>query len=231
MSVGELGPLLHVGSVYGKSVQGLPLRIFQPSSNPIRTLLMASMHGDESMGTVLLSECLRQLKAEDFWAAVIPAVNPDGVLAGTRCNGRGVDLNRNYPTTSWKSDLVYFRNNPNDPTSVALSPGVSAASEPETQALIDLVHKIKPQLIVSVHGFLGCIDDPSASSISKDIAQRTGMELVPDVDYATPGSFGSWCLEQSIPIITYELPQLSLAEMREIHNPVFMDLMTGFYEH
>jgi len=190
---------------------------------------MASIHGDESLTTVLLSQCLRSIEINALKVAVILVTNPDGVLAGTRCNARGVDLNRNFPSTNWSSEPVYYRNRPGDPQNIALSPGFEAGSEPETMALIDLVHTLKPKLIVSLHGFLACIDDPLNSSIARDMAERTGMALVPDVGYATPGSFGSWCKEQQIHIITYELPASSLYEVKKKHIPVLQDLITGFY--
>jgi protein MpaA len=124
---------------------------------------------------------------------------------------------------------VYYRNRPGTPQNIALSPGDVPGSESETKALIKLILEIKPSLIVSIHGFLGCMDDPDASSIAKDIAQRSGLELVPDVGYATPGSFGSWCKEQAIPIITYELPSQEITEMKRIHIPILKDLLTGRY--
>ena len=92
------------------------------------------------------------------------------------------------------------------------------------------MNDLKPDLVVSFHGFLACIDDPMSLDISKDIAGRTNMELVPDVGYKTPGSFGSWCAEQDIPIITYELPSLGIAELRQVHTPVIRDLLTGKYD-
>ncbi|NQV41267.1 MAG: murein tripeptide amidase MpaA [Candidatus Marinimicrobia bacterium] len=228
-SLSEYGPLTHQPRKYGYSEKGCVLEIFEPTAGLAQILIMGSIHGDESLSTVLLSECLRSLQAHELKSSVILAANPDGVLAGTRCNSRGVDLNRNYPTTNWAPDPVYYRNRPDTPQNIALSPGAMAGSEAETKALIELIQDIKPGLIVSIHGFLGCIDDPDASPIAQDIALRTGLDLVPDVGYATPGSFGSWCKEQTIPIITYELPSQDITELKQLHVPVLKDLCTGHY--
>jgi len=96
--------------------------------------------------------------------------------------------------------------------------------------LIQLIQEVKPRLVVSFHGSLACIDDPLGFQISRDIAARTNLELVPHIGYETPGSFGTWCAEQGIPIITYELPSLGINELREGHSAVIMDLLTGKYE-
>lgn len=225
----EYGSLNHHARVYGRSTNGLSLKIYEPSDLDANILLMGSIHGDEGLTTVLLSECLRSITSQELKAAVILCANPDGLLAGTRCNARGVDLNRNYPTANWQADPVFYRNRPEDPQNIPLSPGTKSGSESETQALIALIKSSKPKLIVSFHGFISCIDDPQSSRVAHDIAERTNLELVPDVGYATPGSFGSWCAEEQIPIITYELPSLGIVETRKIHLPVLRDLMTGHY--
>lgn len=222
---------MHPSRGYGYSESGTELQIYEPLGMTPEILVMGSIHGDESLATVLLSECLRSIKDHELQSAVILAANPDGVLAGTRCNARGVDLNRNYPTENWSADPVYYRNRPDTPQNIALSPGAIAASESETRALIKLIQSLKPRLVVSIHGFLGCMDDPDASPIAKDFAIRSGMEMVPDVGYATPGSFGSWCKEQAIPIITYELPSQDITEMKAVHNPILKDLIIGHYNH
>ncbi len=225
----EFGPLTHRARNFGYSQKGLPLEIFEPLSEPAKILIMGSIHGDESLSTVLLSECLRSIQADELKSSVILAANPDGVVAGTRCNSRGVDLNRNYPAKNWSSEPVYYRNRPDAPQNIALSPGEAAGSEAETKALMKLIQGLRPRLVVSLHGFLACIDDPDASPIARDIAARSGMELVPDVGYETPGSFGSWCKEQKIPVITYELPAIGLIEVKNIHIPILRDLMTGHF--
>lgn len=226
----ESGPLLHHSTIYGTSEKGTPLEVYFPERGTAEILLMGSIHGDESLSTVLLSECMRTLPVNDLVAAVVLSVNPDGVLAGTRCNSRGVDLNRNYPTANWSPNPVYYRNQLNGPRNIALSPGNCPGSEQETQALIQLIHRLKPRLIVSLHGFLGCIDDPDGSPIALDLAKRSAMQQVPDIGYATPGSFGSWCKEQGYPVITYELPVLNIQEMRAIHLPILKDLLTDHYQ-
>jgi murein peptide amidase A len=225
----EFGPLVYKVKQFGLSAKGLPLELIETASINPQILVVGSIHGDESLTTVLLSESLRSLGDQELRVNVVLAANPDGVLAGTRCNASGVDLNRNFPATNWSAEPVYYRNRPGDPQNIALSPGSKKGSEPETLALIELVESLKPQLIVSLHGFLACIDDPHASSIAKDMAERTGMELVPDVGYATPGSFGSWCKERGIPIITYELPASSITETKLKHLPVLRDLLAGHY--
>jgi protein MpaA len=211
VSADELGPLKYKSRIYGYSSKNIPLEIYEPLTAHAHILIIGSIHGDESMGTVLLSECLRAFTQNELTASVILSANPDGILAGTRCNARGVDLNRNFPAKNWSADPVYYRNRPGDTQNIALSPGETGGSEPETGSLISLIEAQNPKLIVSLHGFLACIDDP-------------------DVGYSTPGSFGSWCAEKRIPIITYEFPAINITELKRNHNPVLKDLMTGYYD-
>ena len=228
-SLTEIGVLQHRSRVYGKSENSINLELFEPFTAVPEILIMGSIHGDESLSTVLLSQCLRSMDPPDLKAAVILAANPDGVLAGIRANANGVDLNRNFPAANWAPDLVYYRNHQDQPQNIPLSPGLQAGSESETQAILKLLASLQPKLIVSLHGFLGCIDDPLSSRVGQDIAERTKLDLVPNVGYETPGSFGSWCAEQGVPIITYELPAQGMPQLRELHIPVLRDLMDGYY--
>jgi protein MpaA len=187
---------------------------------------MASVHGDESETTVVLSEALRSIRREDLKNAVILCANPDGVLRGTRGNARGVDLNRNLPTSNWSPELVHYKSLVDDPQDIALSPGAEPGSEPETTALLSLLDEMQPQAVVTLHAALACIDDMGDSPLGRSLAERTGLpfELV---KYATPGSFGSWALERRLTLVTYEFEPASLYDLKVRHVPVLIDLLTG----
>src|SRR5205814_5115931 len=111
------------------SLQGIPLTVYAPETGRAEIVILASIHGDEAETTVVVSEALRCLPSGDLQAAVILCANPDGMLRGTRGNGRGVDLNRNFPTSNWSPDPVHYKSRANDARDIALSPGSEPASE------------------------------------------------------------------------------------------------------
>lgn len=215
--------------VYGRSARGVALEYFGPQFGPVDVLLLASMHGDESDTTVVLSDALRAIRPEAVRNPVVLCVNPDGVVRGTRCNARGVDLNRNLPTENWSRNPVYYRGHGQEKQDIRLGTGDKAASEPETQALVELVARLKPSAVVSLHAPLACIEDPEGSNLARWIAGEVKLPLVPSVGYETPGSFGTWCGERGINIITWELPAEPLPAMLASHVPVLRRLITADY--
>lgn len=94
------------------------------------------------------------MNQNDIW--VVPMVNPDGnnivwsndsMWRKNARGGYGVDINRNYPT-DWNT-CNGSSGNRSDET----FRGDSAASEPETQALMALASQIKPTISISYHSF------------------------------------------------------------------------------
>ena len=160
-------------------------------------------------------------------AAVVLAANPDGLIRGTRGNALGVDLNRNFPTQTWRPEPVTCRSTIEDPSDVVLGTGAHPGSEPETQALLALIEELRPDVVIALHAPLACIDDANDSTLGHRIAKRTGMPLVPDVGYPTPGSFGSWGKENGVPVITYEFPLAATEVLMRDHVPVLVELLTG----
>jgi protein MpaA len=189
-------------------------------------LIFAGIHGEEAETTLALSRALRQLPEPAPHCAVVLAANPDGLVRGTRGNARGVELNRNFPTRDWRPNQVPHRSTLDDPRDVMLSPGPHAGSEPETQALIALIGDLKPEVVVSLHAPLACIDDANQSALGRWLAERTGMPLVADVGYPTPGSFGTWGGENGVPVITYEFPLADTDALVREHVPVLVELLT-----
>jgi protein MpaA len=224
----ERGRLELTPTRYGVSRDGLPLQVFMPpGGRPPRHLVFAGIHGTEPDSTVIVSAALRSIDPSALRSAVVLAANPEGLLLGTRGNASGVELNRNWPSSTWRPDPVPHRWTLADPRDVTLSPGTEPASEPEVQALIELIHALSPEVIVSVHSPLACIDDPEGLALGAWLAQRTGLERVLDVGYPTPGSFGTWAAEQDRRVITYELPPVSITGMVTEQVPALADLLAG----
>jgi protein MpaA len=46
-----------------------------------------------------------------------------------------------------------------------------------------------------------------------------------DIGYPTPGSWGTWGRERGMPVITYELPAVSLPVLVRVHAPVLAELL------
>lgn len=190
-------------------------------------MILAAIHGDEAETTVVVSEALRCLPAGDLRAAVILCGNPDGMLRGTRGNARGVDLNRNFPTSNWSPDPVCYKSRANDARDIALSPGAAPASEPETQALMALLDRVRPRAVVSLHSALACVDDAGASPLGRQLAGRCALPFLTEIGYPTPGSMGTWAGERGLNLVTLELEDASLYTLKDRHVPVLIDLMTG----
>lgn len=226
----DRGVIRHACSVYGNSVEGLPLTVFLPDAGRAELLIFAAIHGDESETTVAVSEALRCLPRGELKAAVILCGNPDGMLRGTRGNVRGIDLNRNFPTSNWAPDAVFYKSRANDARDIALSPGPAPASEPETKALIALIDEMKPRAVVSLHSALACVDDSGASHLGRQLADRCELPFLTEIGYPTPGSMGTWAGERGLNLVTLELEDASLYSLKDHHVPILIDLMTGRFE-
>lgn len=130
--------------VIGRSVRGRAITAWfrgDPEAEHV-LLLLGQMHGDEPAGPRTawhVRDHLRPKSGTALW--VIPTMNPDGAARHTRRNARGVDLNRNWPTSGWTSAGKGGR----------YWGGPRPASEPETKAMIAFLKKVRPDYIASIH--------------------------------------------------------------------------------
>ena len=203
---------------------GLPLEVWRPRGE-CALLVFAGIHGEEPETTYALSRALRQVNEPPEHVAVVLAANPDGLTRGTRGNARGVDLNRNFPARDWRPGTVTHRSTIEDESDIILSTGSEAASEPEVRALLGLIAELRPGAVVALHAPLACIDDANDSALGRRLARETGMPLVRDVGYPTPGSFGSWGSDNGVPVVTYEFPLAATEVLMREHVPILADLL------
>ncbi len=213
---------------YGRSRDGVALRVFLPADGrPVSGLLTAGVHGEESLTTLLARRLLEQVPGTDAAWAVVPAVNPDGIIAGTRQNAVGVDLNRNFPAATWRPDLSYTYPPGIDPAlrvpenrTNASSPGATPASEPETQALVELVERLGPALVVDLHSPLELmlVRRGVPPGIVEVLASAADLKTVDELP-PCPGAFDDWLEDIGIPAIVYELEHEGLPAICRRHLP------------
>lgn len=206
--------LIHKTLTLGQSVLGKTLQAqwFYPESRakePVDLLIMGAFHGDEAPSAVMAERiCLwlpKQADFQGFSTLVWPVVNPDGLAQNTRTNANGVDLNRNFPANNWEKGNLYQQDGLPNP----YYGGSAPAGELETQAVLDLIAHYRPRCIVSYHTPYEIInwDGPQTLVLPWAAAMATAMgyPVQADIGYPTPGSFGSWCVERDIAVLTVEL--------------------------
>ena len=127
----------------GRSARGRPIRAWRignPRSQR-KLLIVGCIHGSECSGTAITRRLLGLVRpiAADLW--IVQNLNPDGRVLGVRQNGRGVDLNRNFPS-QWRPfgrrwDPQYS--------------GPRPLSEPETRLARALIRRIRPDVTIWFH--------------------------------------------------------------------------------
>lgn len=187
------------------SVQRRPIDVVTFGSGPKTTMIMAGVHGDEQCGVDVVREVhsilssMPQGTLNGHRIIVMPCANPDGYAANTRRNANEIDLNRNFPDKTFGSGA----------TDGQYNGGVLAASEPETKAIMAVVEQFRPQLIISLHSALACVNyNGSCIRIARKIGKATGLPIVGDIGYPCPGSMGNYYgFDKRLPVITLELPK------------------------
>ncbi len=170
-------------------------------------LIIGGIHGDEpsgGMAVVKLAERLRKLKKKlpGTRVVLIPFLNPDGLHLMSRTNARKVDINRNFPSPTWKTEHRKTYN----------YPGMGPASEPETRIVMKAIEKYKPALIIQMHQPFNKLypDKNVPQELAKRISDISGLSISDDIGYETPGSMGSYAasFEKKYPMITFELGEI-----------------------
>jgi protein MpaA len=209
------------------------------------TLILCGVHGDEITPIKFCWDLMNELSAnsthKDKLIVIAPIVAPDSFLVPkpTRTNGRGVDVNRNFPTADWKTD-AHKRWKQQLKSDKRKFPGHSSASEQETIFQMNLVLRYKPNKVISVHAPLTLLDydgpslraddNKGAKLLLEQMSNKASGYKVSNYPIF-PGSLGNWAgKEKHIPTYTLELPNSNPAETNQFWQ-LFKDAVIYAIEH
>jgi murein peptide amidase A len=210
-----------------KTQGNLPLMFTTFGGDSRQTVLfLGGVHGDENPSVYIVfrlaqflqnsPELIRQKKV-----VIAPLVNPDGFFSRPqrRTNGRGVDINRNFPTKDWKpSKKGNFYSGP------------QANGESETRFQIALINRFKPTHIISIHSPLGCYDyDGPSSDLDSLVVWLKKVSTENNLPFRRyhvfPGSLGNYAgMERRIHTLTLELPSSDPKK-----GPEYFDQFKGMF--
>ncbi len=196
--------------VIGTTVSGRPIEaiVFSPpryAKPRPPAIVFGAIHGDEPASRLqaerLIEELLDRPPGRETW--IIPVVNVDGLLGGSKNNARDVDLNRNFAAANWVATYQggYF-------------PGTTPESEPETQALASLIDRSGAERLIALHATFRVMNwDGRGQALAEEMARLAGYPAAGDIGYPTPGSFGSkYGLDRGLEVVTVEVPYLEVDE-------------------
>jgi protein MpaA len=127
----------------GRSALGRPIRVQVVGAAPARhrILVVGCIHGNECAGIAVTRRLARAAAPAGTRLWIVHDLNPDGHARGTRQNGRGVDLNRNFGAM-WRP--IGARGDPQ-------YAGPRAWSEPETRLIRALILRVRPTETIWFH--------------------------------------------------------------------------------
>lgn len=193
--------------------------------HPPRILFLGGIHGDEYSSVSISFKWLATLQQHHsgiFDWHFLPLTNPDGLLQdkSTRVNANRVDLNRNFiPAETAIDPLKHWQTHARK--RARYYPGTAPLSEPESQAIHQLIEEIKPDVIVSVHAPHGILDFDGTIQPPQKLGPLHLKQLG-----TYPGSLGNygWFVKQ-IPVMTIELKHAGIMPQQKDIERMWVDLI------
>jgi murein peptide amidase A len=203
------GNLLGRNAVVGHSAQGRPIEVHQLGDPKWsgELLVFGCIHGDECGASAVepLSGGCPDPSADVY---LVAELNPDGAAAGSRLNGDGVDLNRNF-NSRWRP--LGRRGDPE-------YSGPRPFSEPETRLAARIVHALEPAATIWFHQYRG--DRPFVRAWGQSVPGGRHFATLARMPFRAmrwpAGTAPNWQNHRfTAPAFVVELPQGRLApEMR-----------------
>lgn len=208
-------------STIGYSKQGRAILSYTFGSGSKTILYTGTIHGNELSSKSLMQLWVNELEANarnipsDKKIVVVPSLNPDGVVANTRNNASNVDLNRNFDTSDWQTD-IYSPSNQLVPGGGGSSP----MSEIESQVIASLTIQLQPRLTMSFHSsaaYAIANQAGDSSALAAKYADLSGYRNMTGVSgafsYPITGTYDDWIAEKlGLPSVLIELSSSTNAE-------------------
>ncbi len=239
----------HTPFVIGFSVLNRPISVITypaVAGSSQALILINGIHGDETTAAPVLDALMSGLDggAPALPAAlalyVIPEMNPDGVADNRRLNANGVDLNRNWQTYDWRTNIEISATE-----RLAGGGGRQPFSEPETRAARDWLTSLRDQYpggltVVYFHAAFAPdgLVSPGAHFVNGQELADTPSRLVGEVlaeaagfqyynfwpgGYHVTGDASTWAVAHGLRALTVELPThetLTEAESKNLHDAI-----------
>jgi protein MpaA len=156
--------------VFGHSTKDRRLRAVRlgDGSAAHTVLVVGCIHGNECAGKAVIRALKRMNVPTGLKVWTVKDLNPDGSRAGTRQNGRGVDLNRNFGR-KWKKI--------GEPWDTYHS-GKKPFSEPETRAARRFILRRRPDVTIWYHQHMALVARSNRREVQARYAKLVGLPLV-----------------------------------------------------
>lgn len=213
--------IYHDKYILSQTQQDRLLQVEQFGNGELPIVILATIHGTESIGTPLLNQMSTNLYQNAAWTAgrtiyCISMVNPDGFVGQTRGNRENIDINRNFPTENFGRGWFH---------------GDAPLDSTEAEILMSFLMEIQPKRVLSIHQPLNGIDyDGPSKELAEELSAVSGIRI--HKLGSRSGSLGTFLgVEMNIPVITLEISEkraaLSPERLWVLYEPFLVTFITG----
>ena len=226
---------------YGHSVTGRPLESTCVGNGSHVLVLAAGLHGDQKSPRQFVDAIRKQFEFEPTllppgsMICFIININPDGAVTNSRFNAHTIDLNRNWDTNDWVSDI--------ERGSGIMEGGGGAyqQSEPEVRRLVDYLYDLEASgtaelVFISYQStvtsnssvrpgyrWVGEVEkwDGNSVDLAQKFARSVGYVYSTSYAYHLTGESLHWMVDHGIAVFGIEMPNNGVFDSGTIQTHIY----------